>query len=97
MRKVYIHNKCVSPLKIVRCTNTRILDTALFIKFVSDLRKVGGCSPCTPVCPYNKTERHDITEILFKVALNTIIITPNPDGTGNEAVSPNKDQTDEET
>ena len=71
MRKVYIHNKCVSPLKIVRCTSTRILDTALFIKFVSDLRKVGGCSPCTPVCPYNKTERHDITEILLEVARNT--------------------------
>ena len=39
------------------------------IMFVSDLRKVGisfsGYST-------NKTDRHDITEILFKVALNTI-------------------------
>jgi hypothetical protein len=26
----------------------------------------------------NKTDRHDITEILLKVALNTIILTPNP-------------------
>jgi len=26
----------------------------------------------------NKTDRHDITEILLKVALNTITLTPNP-------------------
>ena len=29
----------------------------------------------TPVSSTNKTDRHDITEILLKVALNTIIIT----------------------
>jgi hypothetical protein len=44
------------------------------IKFVSDLRQVGGfLDPCTPVSSTNKTDRHDITEILLKVALNTII------------------------
>ena len=37
------------------------------IKFVSDLRQVGGFNFST-----NKTDRHDITEIFFKVALNTI-------------------------
>ena len=31
----------------------------------------------TPVCPTNKTDRHDITEILLKMTLNTIILTPN--------------------
>ena len=31
-------------------------------------------SPCTPVSSTNKTECHDITEILFKVALSTITI-----------------------
>ena len=31
------------------------------IKFVSDLRKVGGFSPDTPVSSTNKTDRHDIT------------------------------------
>ena len=36
------------------------------IKFVS------GFSPCTPVSSTNKTDRHNITEILLKVALNTI-------------------------
>jgi hypothetical protein len=29
-------------------------------------------SPCIPVSSTNKTDRHDITEILLKVALNTI-------------------------
>jgi hypothetical protein len=41
------------------------------IKFVGDLRQVGG----TPVSSSNKTDRQDITEILLKVALNTITIT----------------------
>jgi hypothetical protein len=32
----------------------------------------------SPVSSTNKTDRHDITEILLKVALNTITLTPNP-------------------
>jgi hypothetical protein len=36
------------------------------IKFVSDF------SPGTPVFSTNETDRHDIAEILLKVALNTI-------------------------
>jgi len=39
------------------------------IKFLSDLRQVGGFSP---VSSTNKPDRHDITEILLKLALNTI-------------------------
>ena len=42
------------------------------IKFVNDLRQVVGFSPSTPVSSTNKTDYHDITEILLKVALNTI-------------------------
>jgi hypothetical protein len=42
------------------------------IKFVSDLRQVGGFSAGPPVSSTNKTDRHDIAEILLKVALNTI-------------------------
>ena len=38
--------------------------------------QVGGFSPGTPVSCTNKTDRHDITEILLKVALNTITLTP---------------------
>jgi hypothetical protein len=32
-------------------------------------------SPGTPVSSTNETDCHDITEILFKVALNTITLT----------------------
>ena len=41
------------------------------IKFVSDLRQVGGFFS---VSSTNKTDRHDIAEILLKVALNTITL-----------------------
>jgi len=43
------------------------------IKFVSDLRQVGGFLRFSST---NKSDHHDITEILLKVTLNTI--TPNP-------------------
>jgi hypothetical protein len=42
------------------------------IKFVSDLRKVGGFLGFLRFPPSIKTDRHDITEMLLKVALNTI-------------------------
>ena len=44
------------------------------IKFVSDLRQVGGSFRILRFPPplHNKTDRHDIAEILLKVALNTI-------------------------
>jgi hypothetical protein len=42
------------------------------IQFVSDLQQVVGFLWGTPVSSINKTVRHDITEILLKVALNTI-------------------------
>jgi len=32
----------------------------------------------TPVASTNKTDRHDIAEILLKVALSTITLTPSP-------------------
>jgi hypothetical protein len=44
------------------------------IKFTSCLPKVGAWfSPGTPASSTTKTGRHDITEILLKVALNTKI------------------------
>ena len=46
------------------------------IKFVSDLQQVCGFSPGFPVSNTIKTDCHDITEILLKVALNTITLTP---------------------
>ena len=45
------------------------------IKFISDLRQVSDFFPFTLVSSTNKTDRHDITEILFKVVLNTINLT----------------------
>ena len=42
------------------------------IKFVSHLRQVGCFSPDTPISYTNKTDRHDMTEILLKMALSTI-------------------------
>ena len=44
------------------------------IKFVSDLRQVGGFLRVLRFPPpvSNKIDRHDITEIVLKVALNTI-------------------------
>jgi hypothetical protein len=41
------------------------------IKFVSDLRQVGGFLFGPPISSTNKTDRHDINEILLKVALST--------------------------
>ena len=41
------------------------------IKVVSDLRQVGGFLRVLRFPPSIKTDRHDITEILLKVALNT--------------------------
>ena len=45
------------------------------IKFVSDFQQVGGFSPGTPVSSNNKTDRHDIAEILLKVTLDTLTLT----------------------
>jgi hypothetical protein len=44
------------------------------IKFVSDLQQVGGSIWVLPSSSTTKTGRHDIAEILLKVALNTIKI-----------------------
>ena len=43
------------------------------IKFTSCLPRVGGFSPGTPASSNTTTGRHNIAEILLKVALNTKI------------------------
>ena len=45
------------------------------IKFVSDFWQDRLFYPCTLVSSSNKNDRHDITETLLKVALNTITLT----------------------
>jgi hypothetical protein len=49
-----------------------VLDKTLCDKVCQWLATGRWFSPGTPVFSTNKTERHDITEILLKVALNTI-------------------------
>jgi hypothetical protein len=71
----YLFNQCLSPLKLlvripfmVRCTQ---LIQHYVIKFVSDLRQVGHFLRGL-VFSENKTDRHNITEILLKMPLNNI-------------------------
>ena len=47
------------------------------IKFVNNLRQVGGFLLVLPISSTNKTDLHNITEILLNVALNTITLTLN--------------------
>jgi len=67
-------NQCLSPLTLwVRIPFMRgVLDTTLCDKVCLRLTEDQWFSPDTPVSSINKTDRHDITEILLKVALNTI-------------------------
>jgi hypothetical protein len=52
-----------------------VLNTKLCDKVCQWLATGRWFSPCTLVSSTNKSDRHDITEILLKVALNTITIT----------------------
>ena len=47
------------------------------IKFISDLLQVSSFSRYSGF-PTDKTDCHDIAEILLKLALNTRTLTPNP-------------------
>ena len=70
-------NKCLSPLKLwVRIPlRRRVCDTTLGDKVWHWLATSRWFSPDTPVSSTNKTDRHDITEILLKVVLNIITLT----------------------
>ena len=84
---MYNSNKKEKWLKIYNPTAFRkfefhswrgVLDKTLFNKLCQWLVTSRWFSPYTPVSSTNKTCRHDIAEILLKVALNTITLTPNP-------------------
>ena len=70
----YRCNQCISPLKLwVRIPTRRdVLDTTLCDEACQWLATGRWFSPGTPVSFTNKTDRHDITEKLLKMALNTI-------------------------
>jgi hypothetical protein len=52
-----------------------VLDTTFYDTFCQYLTTVRWFSPDTPVSSSNKADRHDITEILVNVALNTMTLT----------------------
>jgi len=54
------------------CSWRGVLDTTLCDKVYQWLATGRWFPPGTPVTSTNKTDRHDITEILLKMALNTI-------------------------
>ena len=73
----YLCNQCLSPLALWGRIPLRrgVLNTTLCDKACQWLTADQWFSPGTLVSSTNKTDRHDITEILLKVALNTITLT----------------------
>ena len=73
----YLRNQCLSPLTLwVRIPLRRsVIDKASCDKVYQWLATGRWFSPGTAVSSSNKSDHHDITEILLKVALNTITLT----------------------
>ena len=72
---IFCCNRCLSPLTLCEFAShlwRGVLDTTLCDKVCQWLMTGCGFSPSTPVSSTNESDRHDITEILLKVALNTI-------------------------
>ena len=68
----YLWNRCLSPLVLWIRVPLRARSTTLCDKVCQWLAAGRWFSPGHPVSSTNKTDRHHITEILLKVALNTI-------------------------
>ena len=73
----YLCNQCLSSLTlwvriphIAFCTRYSIMWLSLSVTCDRSV-----ISPGTPVSSTNESDRHNITDLLFKVALNTIILT----------------------
>ena len=73
----YLCNQCLSLLKLwVQIPSWQgVLDTTLCYNFCQWLATDRWFSPGAAVSSTNKTDHHDIAEILLKVALNTINLT----------------------
>jgi hypothetical protein len=71
---MYLYNQCLSLLTLWVQTTLRwgVLDTTLCDNVCQWFETGQWFSPGTSVSSTNKTEHHDITEILLKVALSTI-------------------------
>ena len=68
----YICDQCLSPLVLWVKISIRARCTTLWFKVCQWLATGLWFSPGPPVSTTNKTDHHDITKILLKVALNTI-------------------------
>jgi hypothetical protein len=68
----YMCNHCLSPLMLWVRISIRVRCTALCDKVCQWLATGRWFSPGPPVFSPNKTDRHDITELLLKVVLSTI-------------------------
>ena len=70
----YLCNQCLSPLKLWVWTPLKrvVLNTTLCGKVCKKFTTGRWFFPAFPVSFTNKTDRHDITEILLKVALNPL-------------------------
>jgi hypothetical protein len=68
----YLCNQYLSPLMLWVWISIRARCTTLCDKVCQWLATGQWFSPGPPVSSTNKTDRHDITEILLKVVLNTI-------------------------
>ena len=65
----YLWNQCLSPLMLWVWISIRARCTTLCVKVCQWLVTGRWFSPRPPVSSINKTDRHDITEILLKVAI----------------------------
>ena len=74
----YLCNQCLSPLMLWIQISIRSRCTTLCDKVCQWLVTDRWFSPGPPVSSTNKSDCHDITEILLKVAISTISLTLNP-------------------
>jgi hypothetical protein len=73
----YLCNQCLSPLMLRVRISIRARCTTLCDKVCQWLATARWFSLGPPISPTNKTDYHDITEMLLKVALNTLKQTNN--------------------
>jgi hypothetical protein len=68
----YLCNQCLSPLMLWIRISIRVRCTTLCDKVCQWLATGRWLSPGLPISSTKKTDRHNTTEILLKVALSTI-------------------------
>jgi hypothetical protein len=81
----YLCYPCLSPLMLWVWISLGARCTTLYDKVCQWLESDKRFSLVTPAFSTNKTDRHNITEILLKVVLNTIKPTPKTHRKGNNS------------